>query len=370
MTPFVSLPWRRASEVVYTDASASAFLCPAEEATWVEVNPLGNPKLWTKFALKDVTREKALKLCREHGFLSYQRRPHTYPPEDFSGESLTFWKRELHLLWLVKHLMGLLEEAPPPTKAVEYRNTVDALVRLIPPAKDLWQDSNFTPLSALAIQSLPEADQYYEKLVYGSVVEGQEESDPSMDEITLGPPEILETLEFSMLESVEDVDDTEQGEGHWVRKIGATREASNQARVDWDLPTIRHAVIEIINRKVGGHTVQVVLSDKGTLTVSLVPKDLLSGLWIQLAQHVAGSMGFWQCEHCGTLFARVKGTHKDKRFCDPCGKGKLSRRARGAATQAPGPRTSVTTASLPATDGAGKKRTPTTRTRKKPHPER
>jgi hypothetical protein len=63
--------------------------------------------------------------------------------------------------------------------------------------------------------------------------------------------------------------------------------------------------------------VSLVAEPTGAVRVRLVPRDLLGGLWLQLALKLSGQTALRACLHCGRYFEAGVGTARraDAKFC-------------------------------------------------------
>jgi len=95
------------------------------------------------------------------------------------------------------------------------------------------------------------------------------------------------------------------------------------AEGDLVLPA-RHALHLLVNEKIQQHGAQFrLLWDRthGTLreTVRVMPKSLISALWIQFANAIEGDRKYRQCDECREWFELAGYRRADARFCsDPC----------------------------------------------------
>jgi hypothetical protein len=60
-----------------------------------------------------------------------------------------------------------------------------------------------------------------------------------------------------------------------------------------------------------------VADPKRGMRLQISPETLISALWSQLGQSLAGKVGFSECRHCGNWFETGPGTgkHVDAEFC-------------------------------------------------------
>lgn len=88
-----------------------------------------------------------------------------------------------------------------------------------------------------------------------------------------------------------------------------------QVHEAWKREDVQTIIARTIAWKAGTASVDVVVVD-GVLQITLVPPDLLSAVWLRMAQLVANKSAFLKCHHCGLVYTpESRRSHSDKMYC-------------------------------------------------------
>jgi hypothetical protein len=80
---------------------------------------------------------------------------------------------------------------------------------------------------------------------------------------------------------------------------------------------LAHIVVQtLVNEQIQAHTGPALLAEprKNHLRLSIVPKNLIGGMWLQFARSIAGEKNYRQCRQCGKWFEISLETNRSTRF--------------------------------------------------------
>jgi len=86
--------------------------------------------------------------------------------------------------------------------------------------------------------------------------------------------------------------------------------------MDWSKQKLVEILGKVISEKIGTVSVSMKITDGNLLYPTLIPQDLLSGLWLLLSQEMASGRKFLRCNECGSIWINLaKQGHRDKMYC-------------------------------------------------------
>ena len=313
-----TLAWRKPAQVEWLSSPEGKVLFGDQWDEWKPCAPLKQPNLWGRFALPDATEKQIRSLCLQYGALRH--------PDQFSRcQYLSYWRRELRDLWLVGQCIALLKGGEPPG--------IDTRIRRFLNPEDVW---TLSPFLDEVVEFGRNRDYSTSVLDRSSHIEGEEPSD-AIYEVDHDHDREQESA-FELRAADTDYSASlKEVAAVWREKEGVPRPEVDRLHgfMQWTEARLQRAVSRTISQRTAAIDIRI---DPASSQLFLVPPDLRTGLWLQLAQTFAGSRIPTSCLNCGKLFIPTRAGHV---YCRKACAVAASRRKEKEAQ-------SVTTVSLPA----------------------
>lgn len=317
-----TLAWWRPAKVQWLSSSRRKVLFGDQ---WKRCTPLAQTDLWGKFALPDATEKQIRSLCLQYGYLQLPRDQERRSNQFSECQYLSYWQRELRDLWLVGQCIALLKGGEPAG--------MDTRIRGFLTPEDVW---TLSPFLDEVVEFGRNRDYSTSVLDRSSHIEGEEPPDTIYEADHDHDREQESAFEFKDA----DMDysaSLKEIAAVWRKKEGVPRPEVDRLHsfMQWTDARLQRAVSRTISERTAAIDIRV---NPASSQLVLVPPDLRTGLWLQLAQTFAGSRIPTSCLNCGKLFMPSRSGHV---YCRKACAVAASRRKKEEAE-------SVTTVSLPA----------------------